>query len=66
MGESRAADGVLPAQPSRSLLVNIQRRGEEAAAPPVKLPCFVSPTPGNVKRGRRHAMAVDSEAREPE
>lgn len=66
MGESLAADGVLRAQPSRSFVVNIQRRREEAAAPPVKLLCFVSPTPGNVKKGRRHAMAVDSAACEPE
>lgn len=64
MGESQAADGALRAQPSRSFAVNIQRRREEAAAPPVKLLCFVSPTPGNVKKGRRHAMAVASEARE--
>lgn len=67
MGESLAADGGLRAQPSRSLLVNIQRRREEAAAPPpVKLLCFVSPTPGEVKKGRRHAMAADWDAREPE
>lgn len=63
MGESLAADGggVLRAQPSRSFVVNIHRRGEEAAAPPLKLLCFVSPTPGNVKKGRRHAMVVDLE-----
>lgn len=66
MGESLAADGELRAQPSRSLVVNIPRRREEAGAPPVKLLCFVSPTPAKVKKGRRHAMAADSEAREPQ
>lgn len=50
MRERLAADGVMRAQPSRSLVVNIQRRREEAAAPRLKLLCFVSPTPGNAKR----------------